>query len=354
MSLLSTSAAPPPQESMHGHTPEVKEKLPPFFLVDTATSVSESLEHEGLLHIVKDPSTPSFETMIPYHTPAPLVQSLPFSVLSSEFSLDNSEKTTDGDSTLPSLFDLDAPSVSVVQSTTFEALSTLPVESAFRIDDLDVEPPENPLLDTEAAKETGILHPMVSELTGNDKLLDNSMPSPGIEEDRELDADEQDVFFYQQLKSESDGDETFDYEEVDYTVEEPTPPTSATEDQAHPSPHLRPSLGSRGHSFDYAPSSSAKKCAAAESTARYASDDIQVGTKGQIKGETSITRCISADDFSYMFETTSGNEAYGMLYLLYLAVLYLDQILQLLPSPTALVRFSNMILLMTLVRYSRM
>jgi hypothetical protein len=306
---------------MHRHTPAVKEMSPPFFLVDTTIPVSESLELESLL---QDPSTLSFETMI-HQIPAPLVQSLPFPVLSCEFSLDNSEKTKDGDPTLPTMFALDAPSVSVTQPTAFEALSALSVESAVRIDDPDVELPESTLQNTEAAKETGIPHPLESEPTGDGKLLDNNMPSPVIEEDRAFDADEQEVFCYQQLKSESDGDETFDYEEVDCTVEGPTPPTSATEDQAFPSPHLRPSLGSRGRSLECVPSLSAKKCAAAESAARYASDDIQVGTKGQIKGETlSITRYISADDFSYIFETTTGDAAYSRLFLLYLTDLYID------------------------------
>ena len=321
MSSLSTPAAPPPPESAHRHTPAVKEMSPPFFLVDTAKPVSESLELESLL---QDPSTASLETMIPYQTPAPLVQSLPFPVLSCEFSLDNSEKTTDGDPTLPTMFALDAPSVSVTQSTAFEALNTLSVESAVRIDDLDVELPESTLLKTEAAKETGISHSLESEPTGDGKLLDNSVPSPAIEEDRAFDADEEEVFCYQQLKSESDGDEKFDYEEVDCTVEEPTPPTSATEDEAFPSPHLRPSLGSRGRSLECVPSLSAKKCAA-ESAARYASDDIQMGTKDQIKGETlSITRYISADDFSCMFGTTTDDAAYSRLFLLYLADLYID------------------------------
>lgn len=282
----------------------------PLLWVDATKPDSESLKRESPLHLLKDPSTPSFENTIPYHSPAPLVQSLPFPILSCEFSLDNSEKATDGDSTPPRLLALDVPLAFVTQSTALEALSNMSDESAVTYDDPDVEPLKSNPLESEAAKETGIPHPIESEPTGNGKLQDNSLSSPAIEVDCEFDADEEDVFYYQPLKSESDGDETFDY-----ILEEPTPPPSETEDQAPPSPHLRPLLGSRGYSLDYAPWLSAKKFVAAECAARYASDDIQVGTKSRNVGETiSITRCISAHDFSGMFENTTSNAAHGMLF----------------------------------------
>jgi hypothetical protein len=145
------------------------------------------------------------------------------------------------------------------------------------------------------------------------------------------------MFHYQPSKSGDDGDETFDYKEVECTPEAPrTPPAPATEDQALPSPHLIPSSRSRSHSLGCAPSLPANKTssevsvtrsspsrrfslppdittnwAAAECSARYALDDIQVGTKGQSRDEIiSITRCASVDDFSGTSETVPAHGIY--------------------------------------------
>jgi hypothetical protein len=199
-------------------------------------------------------------------------------------------------------------------------------------------------LDTKAAYKTtlplldlsSIFYP---QLEPSGKLQDNSMSAhiEDVEDACEFDADEQEVFHYQPPNSGSDGDGTFDYNGVDCTPEAPrTAPAPATEDQALPSPYLTPPLGSREHSLDRAPSSSpAKKTtseviarsdlsprfslppdvttkwAVAERAVRYASDDIQVGIKGQSGDEIiSITRCASVDNFSSTFETTSAHGSY--------------------------------------------
>lgn len=303
---------------------------PPFFSVDIAKPVSQYLEHESLPNLVKALSISSFEeTTIPYRSPAPLGQSLPLPVLSCEFSHDNSEKTTDGNSTPPmspasgsSL--IDAPSVAVTQSTASEALSNMLVESV-RSDDSEEEPPKITPLDTEAAEGITLPLPSLSGVPHPGILQDNSMPSPD-----EFDADEQDEFCYQPPKSEDDSDETFDYIGIDCTIEAPTtPPTPTTEEQALPLSYICPLLESRDHSLDCAPSSSVKESTSevintrslsrrfslppdAEYSARYASDDIQMGIRRKYEGEIiPITRCASANDLTGMFKPTEGNAGHG-------------------------------------------
>ncbi|KAF8499255.1 hypothetical protein F5888DRAFT_159597 [Russula emetica] len=322
-SPLSNRAAPP-QESMHHYIPTVEETPHPFSSVDTAKPVSESLEHGSLPYSTKSPSTLSFAITIPHQSPAPLGQSLLFPIISHRFSLDSSDKTTDDDSspsTLPAsgCALIDSPSVSATQIAAFEAPSALSVEPTVRIDDSGVGLPECTPLDTEAAKVTtlplldlsNILHPRKPEPSG--ELQDDSMSSPTIEDACELDADEQDVFFYQPSNSEGDDDETLDYKEVDNTPEAPkTPPAPAIEDRALPSPQLR--LRSRGHSLDYASSFSAKKFASEVVNARLPSPRFSFlfdrTSEGQSEGEiTSITRCASADNLVSTFETS--NAAHG-------------------------------------------
>lgn len=300
---------------MHHRTPTVKEMPPPFFSVDIAKPVSEYLEHEILPNLAEALSISSFE-----------------------FSLDNSEKALDGDSTPPMLpasdsLLIDAPSIAVTQSAASEALSNMSVESAVRSDDSEEELPKGTSVDTEAAEGMTLPLPSLSSVSQPGLLQDNSMSSPAVEDACEFDVDEQDEFCYQPPKSEDDSDETFDYKGIDCTIEAPmTPPTPTTDDQALPSPHLCPLLGSRDHSVGCDPSSSAKKSTSevinirspsrrlslppdAECTARYASDDIQMGIKRQSGGEIMpITRRASANDLSGMFKTTTGNAAHGKNY----------------------------------------
>jgi hypothetical protein len=245
-------------------------------------------------------------------------------IISHGFSLDSSEKTTDDDSspsTLPAsgCVLIASPSVFVTQTAAFEAPSALPVEPAVRIDDSEVGLPECTPLDTEAAKVatlplldlSSISHPRNPEPSS--ELQDDSMPSPAIEDACELDADEQDEFYYQPSNSEGDGNETLDYKEVDSTPEAPrTSPAPATEDRALPSP--RPRLRSRGHSLDYASSFSAKKSTSKVVNTCLPSPQFSFPldrtSDGQSEGEiTSITRCASADDLVTMFETS--NAAHG-------------------------------------------
>ena len=333
-SPLSNPAAPPQQPIYHTLT--VKETPQPFPSVDTAKPVFESLEQGSLSYSTKCPSTPSFATTIPHQFPASLGQSLLFPVISHGFSLDSSEKTTDDDSspsTLPAsgCTSIDSPSVSAIQTTAFENPSALLVVPAVRIVDSEVGLPERPPLDTETEKVatvplndlSNISHPRNPEPSGD--LQDDSMSCPAIEDAGELDADEQEVFCYQPSNSESDGDETLDYKEVDSTPEAPkTPPAPATEDWTLPSPQLR--LRSRGHSLDYASSFSAKTFASEVVDTHHPSPRFsflldRTTSEGQSEGEiTSIIRCASADGLVSTFGTS--NSAHGSQSNLFDCVLY--------------------------------
>jgi hypothetical protein len=288
-----------------------------------------------------------------------------FPVISHGFSLDGSEKTTDGDSnpsTLPAsgCALIDPPSVSATQTAAFEAPSALLVEPAVRIDDSEIEVPECTPLDTEAAKVATLplldlsntSHPRNSE--SSDELQDDSMSSPAIEDAWELDVDDEDVFCYQPSNSEGDGDETLKYKQVGYTPETPkTLPAPATEDRALPSPQLR--LRSRGYSLDSSSPFSAKKSASEAVNTCLLSPRLSFlldrTSEGQSEREiTAITRCASADDLISTFETS--NAAHGS----HSSCIWLCSILtrstyQPLSSPIVLVRLFHVILLMTLVSH---
>jgi hypothetical protein len=215
---------------------------------------------------------------------------------------------------------IDSPSVSATQAAAFKAPSASPVEPAIRIDDLEVGLPECTPLDTEAAKvatsllldPSNISHPGSPEPSG--ELQDDSISSPAIEDSCELDADEQDVFFYQPSNSEGDGDEVLHYKEVVSTSEAPkAPPAPATEDLAFPSPQLR--LRSRGHSLDYASSFSAKKSASEVVNTCLPSPRfsflLDCTSEGQSEGEiASITRCASADNLVGTFAAYGSHSSY--------------------------------------------
>ena len=288
-------------------------------MADTAKPVSEFLEHESLPYSAKSPSAPSFVTIIPHHSPAPLGQSLLFPVISHGFSLDGSEKTTDIDSspsTLPasgSTLTVN-PLVSATQSTAFEAPNALSVEPAVWIDDSEVKLPESTSLDTEAAKEatlslldlSNIPHPRKPEPGG--ELQEDITSPPAIEDNCEFDTDEQDVFCYQPSKLGGGSDETLDYKGVDRTPDTPkTPPAPLTEDHALSSPQVR--LRSRCHSLDSASPFSAKKSTSEVVNIRIPSPrfshppDSTPG--GQSEAEiTFITKCASADDLASMLGTS--------------------------------------------------
>lgn len=313
---------------------------PPFLSVDTAESVSEFLERENLPHDAVTPplfSSSSFEVAILSWSP-PSEQSL--HVLSrEEFSLDNSERKANSDSSLVTLpasgYTSIAPSsasATTPQSTDFEALSPTSVVSVAEMDDSKPELPESTLLGTETAKEgtspqldpSGISHPQESR-PGSEHHSDHMSP-PAIQNTCEIDPDEQDVFSYQPPKF--DGDETFDYKGVDWVPEaQLTPPVPSVDDPALLHSYLH------GQFFFDAPSQSDEKSTpdivntcnlsprislpldvipkrtVAECASRYALDDIQVGMKVQSEGKiASIIRCASAGDLGGMFETTEKTQ----------------------------------------------
>lgn len=230
--------------------------------------------------------------------------------------MDSSEKTTDVDSNPSTLAGsacalIDSLSGFATQTTALEAPSELLVEPAVQIDDLQVELPDYTTLDTEAAKVatlplldlSNISHPRNPEPSG--ELQDDSMPSLVIEDVCELDADEQDVFCYQPLNSEGNGDETLNYKEVDNATEAPkTPPAPATEVRALPSPQLR--LRSRSHSLDYASSFSAKKSTSEVVNTRLTSMQFSFPPDRTSEGQ-GITRCASAGDLVKTYETPNTN-----------------------------------------------
>ena len=275
-------------------------------------------------------SPSSFEVTILSQPSTPLRQSL--HILSRDFSLDDSEKTTGDDSSLttssPSdstLFDYS--SVSVTSSPDFKAPSSVSVASLIEIGHLESEPPNNTPLVSEATKEDTPARPDSPNVAHVPKpetgsiLHDNPMSPPAIEDAPDFGADGEDVSSHQQPESESESDdeETFDYRGVDWTPEVlGTTPAPTAESQA-PLPDLHPLSGS--HFFVPAlsppPKPAARACAA-----RYASDDIQVGIKGRREGKTTaITRCTSISDFGVTLEATKmthGNYSVGIALFFYI------------------------------------
>jgi len=343
---------------------------PPFISVDAEKFLSESLKHENPRLAVMCSSLSSVEVTILSQPSTPFSQSSPLlHVLSCDFTLDNPGKTMDGD-TNPTMLSpsnsalIDCPSVSVVPSPVFKAPSSVSVVSSVEIDDLEPELPNNSPLDTDAAKEDA---PILFDSSNNtdfrepesrSEFHDNDNPRfpPVIDDASILDADREGVSCYQLPELESDGDETFEYKGTEWTPEAlGIPPTPAAEPRA-PLPELSPLLESHDHFFGPAPSLPATSMpevantrnlspqisrlqdvitmpAATECAPRYASDDIQVGVKGQREGKiTSITRCASADDLGSTFEATQathGNHLVGIK-----LFFYTDSICQPLSFPT--------------------
>jgi len=316
---------------MRHHAPVVDETPSPFLSVDTERSVSKSLEHERAaleVTILSQPSTPFWQSL---------------HVLSRDFSLDNSGKTTGDDSSLTTLSPSDSTlfdylSISVISSPDFKAPSTVSVASLIEISHLEPEPPNNTPLVSEATKgdTPARLDPSnvarVPEPETGSTLHDNPMSASAIEDAPDFGVDGEGVSSHQQPESESESDdeETFDYRGVDWTPEVlRTTPAPTTETQA-PLPDLHPL--SESHFFERALSPSAKSAARA-CAARYALDDIQVGIKGRREDKTtSITRCTSVSDFGGTLEATKithGNYSVGIV-----LFFYINYVPQRLPSLT--------------------
>ena len=331
--------------------------------VDTENSVSESLEHERSRPVVTPLSLSSFEITMLSQPSTPFGQSTPlFHVLSCDFPLDHSEKTTDSDPnpTMLSLLTSDYSSVSENSVTVFEAPSSTSVVASAETD--DPEPEILNSLDTETTKEdistlldpTDVAPQSVFE-PGNELHAKPFFP-PAAEDTSDLDADADCVFRYEPPELESD-DETFDYRGVDWTPETlGVPLTPPTETQA-PLPELHPLSGSyhdrcsvlapslsvtfiqdvmktRNHSSRISlPHDATLKPTATKRAARYASDDIRVGVQDRREAKiTSITRCISADNLGGIFgaiKPTNGNDFLRMK-----SVFRTDHIRQPLPSLT--------------------
>jgi hypothetical protein len=328
------------------HTPAIDETQPQLLSVDKAKSVSQTVEHERLPHAVTHPSFSSFEVMVLSQSPSPSEQSLPFfDVLSRDFSVGSSTKATDGGSSSSAAVaspasdsaSIDPSPTIVTQSTDLEAQTTIPAVLVMEIDDPNLELSESVLLNTGAAKEDVpvpdlTIPPRPRETGPRSELHDSPMSSPTTGDAFESEIDGQDVFCYQSPVFEGHCDEAFDYKGVDCTPEAlGDPQAPATEDSAVPSPPVPSLLESHhGQSFGHAPSPSANmsspddinirflsrrtslppdvtpRLAVAGNTARYASDDFQVGMKG--RSESSIIRCASVDDLGFMFKTTKANE----------------------------------------------
>jgi hypothetical protein len=324
---VSALATSPSQESIRHHASVVHEIPSPFLSVDTERSVSKSLEHERAALAVTILSQPS----------TPLRQSL--HVLSRNFPLDNSGKTTGDGSSLTTLSPSDStlfdyPSISVTFSPDFKAPSTVSVASLIEIGHLEPEPPNNTPLVSEATKGDipTRLDPSniarVPEPGVGSTLHDKSMSPPAIEDAPDLNVDEEDQ--QPDSESESEDEETFDYRGVDWTPEVlGTTPAPTAESQGL-LPDLHPLSGS--HVYEPAPSPSAKPAVRAR-VARYALDDIQVGIKGRREDKTtSITRCTSVCDFGGTLEATKithGNYSIGIV-----LFFYINYIPQRLPSLT--------------------
>ena len=335
-SALATS---PSQESIRHHAPVVDETPSPFLSVDTERSVSKSLELERAALALMCPP-PSFEVTILSQPSTPLRQSL--HILSRDFSLDNSGKTTGDDSSLTTLSPSDStlfdyPSISVTSSPDFKAPSTVSVASLIELGHLEPEPPNNNPLVSEATKgdTPARLDPSnvarVPEPETGTTLHDNPMSPPAIEDAPDFGVDGEGVSSHQQSGSESESDdETFDYRGVDWTPEVLGTILAPTAEPQALLPDLHPPLGS--HFFEPALSPSAKTAARACAT-RYALDDIQVGIKGRREDKTtSITRCTSVSDFGGTLEATEithGNYSVG-----FVLFFYINHVPQRLPSLT--------------------
>jgi hypothetical protein len=297
--------------------------------IDSTVSVSDSLERGALPHAVTHPSFSSFMVTLSSPTPAIFERSLPSrNLLSHPLLLESSEKTIDGSSShsAPAISDCSSNDSSgiVPQSNDPEVLGTTPVVSAVMVDDLELEPPQSVLLDSEAVKDS--TSPLLGQLSisqpqepeHKNELLHNCVLSSVVGGARELDTDTQDPSDHQLHDFDCDSDnETFDYQGIDWAPEILViPPTTVTEIQATPS--SSPLLESRhDFSFGAAPLPPEKNSASAsspepaidtdkisaavaqKSTARFALDDIGVGIKYKGDSKTTlITRCASADNLS--------------------------------------------------------
>jgi hypothetical protein len=283
------------------------------------------------------PSLSSSEIAVLSQPSTPLGQSL--HILSRDFSLDNSDKTTDGDSSPSSsspsestLFDY--ASVSVISSPDFKVPSIVSVASSTEIDDPEPVPPNSTPLVSEATKEdtpTRVDPSNVALFPEQEPRCaphNNPMSLLAIEDAPDFEADGEGVSCYQPSESESESDdETFDYRGVDWTPGElGTAPGPTTETQAPLPDH--PLI--RSHFFESTLSPSAKPAARVYAP-RYASDDIQIGVKNQRESKTtSITRCTSINDFRGTLEATEithSNHSVGIA-----LFSYINYIPQLLPS----------------------